>query len=220
MRSLTILCDMDGIIVDLLNHWLDAIALDHGIRVQPEEIVEWDMAKCGRLRDLGPKIVYGYLQKPGFFRKAPALPGAVAGLKALHDAGHNIVILSSPSGPISAGEKLEWLAEHLPFLPSKQIMLANLKTLVKGDVLIDDHPQTLLDYSQAWPEALAIGIKYPYNKHLLEAKLVTLCPECKREDCRSYLPPPVPQIRGYYTHTHQAWLEIAGEITALAESYP
>jgi 5'-nucleotidase len=163
-KVFTILCDMDGIIVNLFTYWLDAIEQEYGVKVEPHEIVRWDLHNCGRLKELGAAKVYGFLSTPGFFRNAPALPGALEGLKKLHDAGHKIVILSSPSGPISAKEKLEWLAEKLPWLSDKNIMLANQKTMVKGDILIDDHPDTIVRYSETWPEAAVIGIRYPYNE--------------------------------------------------------
>lgn len=190
--KLTILCDMDGILVDLFQYWLDLIEKDHGaeFKTLPEEITRWDLHKCGNLQKLGAAKTYAYLQQPGFFRNAPALPGAIEGLKSLVDAGHEVVIVSSPSGPISAKEKLEWLAEHAPFLPAKNIMLANMKTLVRGDVLIDDHPQTLVDYAKTWPGSICIGIEYPYNGEADKTDGVVMA--------------------GDYTDTASAWRVIVG----------
>lgn len=189
MKTLTILCDMDGIIVDLFRYWLDCIERDHGVKVLPEEITRWDMHKCGALNELGAAKVYAYLQQPGFFRNAPALPGALDGLQRLLRLGHKVVIVSSPSGPISAKEKLEWLAEHAPFLKPADIMLANQKTLVCGDVLIDDHPKTLVDYGTRWKQSLPIGIRYPYNADIDKI-------------------PPFPVLVEDYTDTAAAWERI------------
>ncbi len=162
MKRLTVGCDMDGILVDLTTHWLEQIAKDTGVRVGLHEIDQWSLHKCGALKTLPPDLIYGYLQKPGFFRDAPPLAGAIDSLREIA-ADHNIVIVSSPAGPVSAKEKYEWLAEHCPFIPVKNVILANQKTLMRLDVLIDDHPQTVIEYADAWGGALVIGIGYEYN---------------------------------------------------------
>jgi 5'-nucleotidase len=162
----TILCDMDGILVDLSRYWLKEIEKEHGVSVTQAQIDRWDMHKCGDLQKLGAGIVYSYLQRPGFFLNAPALPGALESLKVIKDMGHDVVIVSTPSGPISAKEKLEWLATHVPWLKPQDIMLASRKTLVNGDFLIDDHPTTLMEWGKLHPNSWALGIRYPYNTHL------------------------------------------------------
>lgn len=194
MKRLTILCDMDGILVDLTPYWLDCIARDTGVRVFPDEINQWSIHKCGALTQLRPDQVYGYLHQPGFFRNAPALPGAVEGLKALHDLGHDVFICSSPSSPESAKEKLEWLADKAPWLKPEKVFLANKKTMVKGDVLIDDHPDTLTEYPKHWPGAFVLGIEYPYNRQLRGTRV--LCSD--------------------YADTVKAWNEILDHIASFA----
>lgn len=166
MKKLTLLVDMDGILVDLLAHWLSCIALDTGIVVNPSEVDGWAMEKHPKLAPLGLDGVLKYLHQDDFFLNAPWLPGAHDGLKKLYTDGHDVNIVSSPSGPISAKEKYQWFKNQAPWFPSKNIMLANRKTLVRGDVLIDDHPQTGLDYVNTWPEAIVMAIGYSYNKNL------------------------------------------------------
>lgn len=194
MKKLNILCDMDGILVDLTPYWLDCIARDTGVRVFPNEINQWSIHKCGELSTLRPDQIYGYLHQPGFFLNAPALEGAVEGLKTLHDAGHEIFICSSPSSGVSAKEKVEWLAVKAPWLKLDKIILCNKKTMVKGDVLIDDHPETLTEYPRHWPAALALGIEYPYNRQLKGTRV--LCSD--------------------YANPKQAWTEILGHINSFA----
>ncbi len=167
MNKLTVLVDMDGILVDLTTHWLKEIYEEYDILVGLDEIDQWSLHKCGGLVGLGADKVYAYLQRENFFYNAPPLAGAIEGLRQLNK-DHNVVICSSPSGPWSAKEKYEWLADYCPFLKVNQVILANKKTLIRGDVLIDDHPETGVEYRKAWPHAMVLGIEYEYNKGMTQ----------------------------------------------------
>jgi 5'-nucleotidase len=182
MKILNVLCDMDGIIVDLSRYWLTLIERDFGVKCSQDEIDKWDMAKCGALQTLTPKQVYGYLQQPGFFRAAPPIPGSLEALKQIVDDGHRVSIISTAQwGPHGAKEKMEWLEEHTPFLNRKNVIFvfdSAQKQFVAGDVLIDDHPDTLQQWAQRHGDGLGkhgvgLGIRYPYNAHLQGRDLKT-----------------------------------------------
>lgn len=165
-RKLRIRCDMDAILVDLAPYWLRCIAADHGVEETIDNITQWNLHKCGKLAQLGAQKVYEYLKRPGFFRNAPQIPGGLDQLKIWQDAGHDVMVVTSPSGPISIAEKFEWFEIHAPWLKSEHIVMMNRKSEIRGDVLIDDHPETGVKYLQEWPEALVLGIEYPYNAHI------------------------------------------------------
>lgn len=191
MKPLNVGIDMDGICVALHQHWLSKIAQDHGVTVPLEDITQWAMHKCGGLIPLGAKIVYGYLEQPGFFRTAPPIPGALEKIRqmfeAVNDKGekkYNLFIVSSPASAVSAKEKYEWLGEFLPFLKPDNICLFPQKNLIKMDVLIDDRAETVEEYVKEWPTALVTGIAYPYNKSVDD------------------------QMAGDYTDTVSAWQAI------------
>src|SRR5438128_3961959 len=113
-RRLSIKVDMDAIMVDLTPYWLECIAKDTGVVETIENITQWNLHKCGKLVALGAKVVYDYLQKPGFFLNAPEIPTALAIVKSWQDADHDVVIATSPSGPISIIEKYGWWEAKAP----------------------------------------------------------------------------------------------------------
>jgi 5'-nucleotidase len=166
-RKLRILVDLDGILTDCVPYWLKILNDRHGTKVTVDDIDLWSLHKCGDLKTLTADQVYAPLSEVGFFRNMKPLDGAIENLKKLFDDGHEIIILSSPSSPVSAKEKLEWCAEHLPWLPAASVALVNiqLKKLIGADVVIDDNPDVLTDYPKAWPQAIMFGIEYKYNKH-------------------------------------------------------
>ena len=196
MKKLVIGCDMDGILADCTPWWLENIFLDHGIMMDVAQIDQWSLHKCGALQDLGAEKVYAYLQKPGFFRNMPPIPEAV---EALHRIArnHNVFIISSPSGPVSAKEKYEWLAEYCPEIKLPNICLFPTKTMVQLDVLIDDHPQTVVDYHAKWPDSLVLGVRYPYNRDVPTLPRLKMC--------------------GHYWDPAVAWEQIEAEIQARAD---
>jgi 5'-nucleotidase len=162
----TILVDQDGILADCCGEWCDWLSEDYGIDVTTADITEWDTAKAPKLKHLNPKDVYKYLQRPGFFAWLKPLPGAIQGLQELHDAGHDLFIVTSPSGPESIVEKCAWIQKHLPFIDQKKIKFSHHKSMIKGDAIIDDRGSTLEQYAAAWPNALTLGIRYEYNSYL------------------------------------------------------
>jgi 5'-nucleotidase len=162
MKKLTILCDVDAIVADLLGKWLQRHNTDHGDDVKVEHITNWDMATCLKT---GTKC-YQYLYEEGFFADLKPLPGAVEALEALHADGHFIVMATAHSYPgKSAAEKVHWIRETLPFIPKRNMMIGHQKHLLRGDVFIDDSPDNIHDYRVAWPDAQILTIEYPYNKY-------------------------------------------------------
>jgi len=167
MKRLTLAVDMDSILVDLLGHWLQAIEDDTGVRISTDQVLDWDMSSVAGLIPMDKEKVLAYLQRPGFFLEAPAMPGAIEALRNLC-ADHEVLIVSCPCSPNSAKEKLEWLAKWCPFISAKNVLLvgSGQKPRIKADVLIDDNPEILTSYKRAHPETLCTGIAYAYNRHL------------------------------------------------------
>lgn len=91
-----------------------------------------------------------------FFRDLPPLPGAIAGIQALADAGHDVRICTSPllQNPYCVAEKYQWVAQHLGVAWLDKLILTKDKTLVQGDYLIDDKPEIQGGLSPAWQQLL------------------------------------------------------------------
>lgn len=195
MRKLTVLVDMDGIVTDLLQKWLEAINTKYNRNATVEDVTDWDVAKNEKLSDLSRKV-YAIIQKPMFFWDLEPLDGSINALQALVREGHDVMFLTAPASPNSAMEKMLWVAKHFPFIDHKNVILCHHKHLVKGDVFIDDKASGVEAYQEAHPDALVMTIKYPYNKHLEHhPKILTV---------------------GHYSDTDLAWGNALHEIRALA----
>lgn len=92
----------------------------------------------------------------GFFHDLPPVPGAIAGIKALAAAGHDVRICTSPllQNPYCVAEKYQWVATHLGTDWLDKMILTKDKTLVQGDYLIDDKPDIQGRLSPVWQQLI------------------------------------------------------------------
>jgi len=89
-----------------------------------------------------PKILYPQSQLK-FFENLEPIPGAIESYFLLREKCE-VFILSKPSvfNPLSYMEKRIWIEKHLGFKECERLILSCDKTLLRGDYLIDDLPQT------------------------------------------------------------------------------
>lgn len=155
-----ILVDMDGVIVDCLSHWIKLINRYHFTDVKIEDITHWDLEKfCAPATR---EQVYSFLTHPGFFRHLDPIPSAIESIKYLIDKNHDVVIVTACKHGFK--DKLDWIKDHMPWFDLKNIIFAERKELVYGDVLIDDGVHNL----EAWEKETnryPICFATPYNKN-------------------------------------------------------
>jgi 5'(3')-deoxyribonucleotidase len=152
---------MDGILVDLLNPWIE----EYNFRkpstkhLKIENVHSWDIHKSTYDQDLE---IYDIIKQSKWFRNLLPLPGAIPAIEQLM-LNNEVFIVSTPDGPESYKDKVEWLNQYMPSFDKYHIVLTGSKHLVKGDVLIDDSPHNAEAYRKEWPESKILTIKYPYN---------------------------------------------------------
>jgi 5'-nucleotidase len=102
---------------------------------------------------------------PGFFRNLEPTKGAIEAIKELVKLGYDVRICTSPLSRYEhcVLEKFEWVEKHLGRQFTKRIILTKDKTMVRGDLLIDDKPEITGVFNPTWEH---IVFDYPYNKHI------------------------------------------------------
>lgn len=86
------------------------------------------------------------LYEPGFFRDIAVFEDAVEVVKALQEKYEIFVVSAATEFPNSLGEKIEWLAEHFPFVTWQNIVFCGDKSIVHGDIMIDDHARNFTHF--------------------------------------------------------------------------
>jgi 5'-nucleotidase len=167
-----ILIDMDDVLSDF-----DGEFYRKWNTVHPDkQITPQNEKNCFYLTDESPKeyaeLIRGIYTTPGFVRSLPEIPGSINALNVIASRGHKIFICTTPLNAYQncVKEKYEWIEEHLGFEWTKKLILTKDKTLVQGDILIDDKPEVTGAAKPVWEH---IVFDKPYNKNTNHARRMT-----------------------------------------------
>lgn len=121
--------------------------------------------------EMKQEIISIYYQKE-FFKKLKPIPGSIEAIKLIESRGHEIMLCTTPLhyAGHSLSEKHEWIETYLGKKYTKKVTYAYDKTIVGGDMLIDDRPDiTGLREVPIWEH---IVYDTSYNRHLTENKRI------------------------------------------------
>jgi len=139
-----LIVDMDDVLADATGQLIVYYEKKFGVRVARESMnYKEDREKFPDHHD----EVYAFVHQPGFFRTMPVNEGAQPVMKKLNAAYDVYIVSSAMEFPNSLSEKLAWLNEHFPFLHWHQFVFCGRKSIVHGDVMIDDLPHNLETFS-------------------------------------------------------------------------
>jgi len=103
--------------------------------------------------------------EPNFYLNLKLISGSVDAIKIMLDLGHDVRICTAPARYYEncVLEKFQWVEKHLGRDFTKRIILTRDKTLIRGQLLIDDKP---LVEGICKPEWEHILYDYPYNRQV------------------------------------------------------
>lgn len=133
-----VLVDMDGVLADFYTQFQRLEQEETGNYISLESIY-------GKLEADAFPHFDKHVRSEGFFRTAPLVEGSREGLKYLNDKYKVLLVSSATEFPRSLTEKMEWMNEFFPFISWKQVILCGEKSVIKGDIMVDDHAKNL-DY--------------------------------------------------------------------------
>lgn len=132
-----ILIDMDDVIADTIERFLQWYERDFGKHYTKADL------HGTKLYTLVPEeqrsIVKEYPFRKGFFKDLPVIENSIEVIKELNNRFDVYIASAAMEFPNSLPEKYEWLDEHFPFIHWKRRIFCGDKSVLKGDMLIDDH---------------------------------------------------------------------------------
>lgn len=155
-----ILADVDGVFADFVSALCSELG-HRGFSRTPDSVLHWDLSACLSAEEL--RAALEIMSTPGFchgitwYEGAREFAAALAGMGEVH-----AVTAPFRSGATWISERMGWLsgvlhAERVHFVHGKY------KHMVRGDVLIEDHPGNAAAWLDSHPRGLAILIDRPWN---------------------------------------------------------
>ncbi len=140
-----ILIDMDEVMADAIARFLEWYQRDFGITITEEQLAGT------KLQHIVPEehraTVLGYPHQKGFFEDLPLIKDSREVVEALYREHEVFIVSAAMEFEHSLSEKYRWLDKHFPFIHWKRRVFCGDKTVIKGDVLIDDHDFNLSVFS-------------------------------------------------------------------------
>jgi 5'-nucleotidase len=158
-----ILVDMDGVIADLEQGFLDKFKIKYPYL----PFVQLSNRTTFYIREDYPKNIHPEVESiytaPDFFANLPPISGAIDALNEMQQFGHTVKICTSPLTRYQycVEEKYYWVEKNLGKEWVKNLILTKDKTEVRGDLLIDDKPKVEGDLNPTWEHIL---FDQPYNR--------------------------------------------------------
>lgn len=160
---ITLLLDMDGPLADFDRHFWDrciargyTFDVGHHHHQRHRYFTEHLPIRGER------KAARAMVDAPGWFADLPVTPGAIEGVAALLAAGLDVWVCTKPLevNPTCLNDKQAWLAHHFPALHGRLITAPD-KSMIRGDVLIDDAPKPEWTARASWRPVI---FDAPYNR--------------------------------------------------------
>ena len=161
---------MDGVLAD----W--SAGMERTLVAQRVEVNFLDWSRWEGVReDAAPEHREAFaaaMASAFFYRDLYPIWGAIEALHEMRDAGHEVFICSTPDSTnrSCASDKIAWVRHHLGDDWVKRLILTHDKTLVHGDVLVDDKPEvTGSNPVPSWEHVL---FGAPYNRHITDRRRI------------------------------------------------
>jgi 5'(3')-deoxyribonucleotidase len=135
--------DMDEVLADPIHKFIQLYNRDHQV---PLDLI---IAPGTEIFQNVPEEINGrwleYINEKGFFRDLPVVDGAVEAVRHLQEKYEIYVVSAAMEFRNSLEDKMDWLAEHFPFIDWKHIVFCGEK-IVNVDIMIDDRIKNFTDF--------------------------------------------------------------------------
>ena len=167
-----ILVDMDGALADfelgIVNGWQKRFPHIPFVPLSERKSFYVRLDYPEELRSRVDDII----NSPGFFLNLEPISHGLQAVREMQNAGHTVVICTAPITRFEncVPEKYHWIANNLGREYTRQIIMTKDKTLVRGEVLVDDRPEIDGACKPTWEHVV---FDAPYNRQIKHKRRLT-----------------------------------------------
>lgn len=155
--------DLDGVVANFTQGWMHFYNRDFGTDLVVADSQRWhDLVDLTHFRDIGEFWDWtSDLDGRSIFWHLEPFPGAIEAVQALHEKGHDIIIITTKPA-FAVEDTHEWIEKH--GIPASEIHILEDKWLVNSDVYLDDGPHVLPGLVENRPHATVCRYVRPWNE--------------------------------------------------------
>lgn len=163
MRKLTILLDLDDVLNNQNELWIQELNVRYRRGVRYEDITGWDMGRF--FPRLSARQLYAPAISGELVDKMKPTPGSQDYTWKWYSAGHNLIVVTATSSQ-DIDKKIAWLYKNFKWFDMKNLISTQRKQLIKGDILIDDGLHNLQRDNQLGiePQYVKVCMDRPWNR--------------------------------------------------------
>lgn len=135
--------DMDEVLADPISKFIKLYNRDYGVPL--DLVLDPGNEIYHHVPEHVSKKWFEYINEKGFFRDLPLIEGSVEALKKLQEKHEVYIVSAAMEFRNSLEDKVDWLAEHFPFITWRNIMFCGDK-IVDVDVMIDDRAKNFINF--------------------------------------------------------------------------
>ena len=130
--------DMDEVIAEIAPKFLDLYEQKYGVRLRRQDYWRKKIYQIN-----GAVEIRNHLFEKGFFRDLPVMPHSQEVVRELQEYYDIFIVTAAMEFRNSFEDKYDWLQEHFPDLPWRNVVFCGDKSIIQADYMIDDHPHNL-----------------------------------------------------------------------------
>jgi 5'(3')-deoxyribonucleotidase len=128
---------MDDVIADAIERFIEWYERDFGIRYTQPDLQGTNFHRI--VPEEHKNIVMAYPHHKDFFKDLPVIENSIEMVEKLHNKHEVFIASAAQEFPHSLAHKNEWLDKYFPFIHWRRRIFCGDKSVLKGDVLIDDN---------------------------------------------------------------------------------
>ena len=152
-----ILVDLDDVLINTGETWVDVLNERHGTTVKYSDITEWGITKF--FPTLTPNEVFEPLSDGSVWSRVSPIDGARDTLEHLMLEGDDVYIVTSSHLETIGKKWTDVIQKFFPIIDVSKVIVTEHKQMIMGDVLVDDAPFNFYGY----PHYFGILFDKPHN---------------------------------------------------------